>query len=60
MVDNRYRVNVGSVFSLKYHLCTVQNAAAGFSGYTTRFATPEELPAVSTARDILRRGRNQS
>ena len=23
---------------------TVQNAAAGFSGYTTGFATPEELP----------------
>jgi hypothetical protein len=39
---------------------TVQNAAAGFSGYTTRFATPEELAAVSRARDILRRGRNQS
>jgi hypothetical protein len=39
---------------------TVQNAAAGFSGYTTRFGTPEELAAVSRARDILRRGRNQS
>ena len=29
---------------------TVQNAAAGFSGYTTRFGTPEELAAVSRAR----------
>jgi len=39
---------------------TVQNAAAGFSGYTTRFGTPEELAAVSRARGIPRRGRNQS
>jgi hypothetical protein len=39
---------------------SVQNAAAGFSGYTTRFATPEELAAVSRARDILRPGSNQS
>jgi len=39
---------------------TVQNAAAGFSGYTTGFATPEELAAVSRARDMLGRGRNQS
>ena len=108
MVDNRYRVNAGSVFSLKGpnsdniaclgcgrtprknkvvpgdgYLCgvgycklnrkfalpaipeggvrrTVQNAAAGFSGYTTRFGKPEELAAVSRARDILRRGRKQT
>jgi hypothetical protein len=39
---------------------TVQNAAAGFSGYPTRFRTPEELAGVSRARGILRRGRNQS
>ena len=114
MVDNRYRVNAGSVFSLQYHLVwcpkyrkrILVNAlakrlrellyqkakeikaaihalqimpdhvhrfvesdpamaparlAAQFKGFTTtRFATPEELAAVSRARDILRRGRNQS
>ena len=38
----------------------VPNAAGGFSGYNTRFATPEEIEAIARARDILRRGRAQS
>src|SRR5260370_11749933 len=36
----------------------IHNAAAGFSGYTTRFATGEESAAVVRARNILARGKN--
>ena len=35
----------------------VANAAGAFSGYNTRFATPEEQASVARARDILRRGK---
>jgi REP element-mobilizing transposase RayT len=65
MVDNRYSVNAGSVFSLQYHLVWCPKyrkriLVNALSGYTTRFGAPEELAAVSRARDIVRRGRNQS
>ncbi len=35
----------------------VPNAAGAFSGYNTRFATPEEQASVARARDILKRGK---
>jgi hypothetical protein len=35
----------------------VANAAGAFSGYNTRFATPEEQASVARARDILKRGK---
>ena len=38
----------------------VPNAAGAFSGYNTRFATPEQLEAIVRATDVLIRGRAHS
>jgi len=38
----------------------VPNAAGAFSGYNTRFATQEEIEAIARARNVLRRGKEQS
>ena len=36
------------------------NAAGAFSGYNTRFATPEEIEAIARAREVLLTGQVQS
>jgi hypothetical protein len=37
----------------------VYRAAASFSEYNTRFATPEQIAAVARAKEILKRGKAQ-
>ncbi len=37
----------------------VPHAAGAFSGYNTRFATPEEAAAIARARDVLLRAKAQ-
>jgi hypothetical protein len=37
----------------------VPNAAGAFSGYSMRFATPEEQASLARAGDILKRGKAQ-
>ena len=38
----------------------VPNAAGAFSGYNTRFATPEKIEAIARAREVLLTGQVQS
>jgi hypothetical protein len=38
----------------------IYNVAGSFSGYNTRFATPEEVAAVNRARSTLKRGQEQA